>query len=252
MTSPQRSPVFSRALQTWVSREREPPEETPVHWRYLRSLTLPAHGSVKCLASPHRPGIMQRFARASGSPGTEKSMSTDFTDRPYPYPDRPPPPRSSNTALIVLAVVGGTMLLCGGCVVVCITAIATLGSNANGTFTYVATKVSASGTDNSGPEKVADRFIQEISLLQFDAAYNRTTTGFQRTHSKGRFQALFKSYPALMQQLSHSVLTRNFAANSATITYRVNGVDPTGEPVDVELRLTQEAGSWKIDEINID
>jgi hypothetical protein len=167
-------------------------------------------------------------------------------------------PKSSSTN-VLLIIFGVLLLMCVGggvLVIVCITAIATIGSNANGTFTLVATKVSSAGGSptfapvggNPAAEIVARQFLDDIGAGRLPQARERMTAA-GKIVSQGSMQAELDKNPTLKQHKSFSLMVDRTTGTSVTYTATVFGKD--GSIVRVTLEVINEDGRWLVDQFNI-
>ena len=176
-------------------------------------------------------------------------MSTDPVNQP-----------KSNTNTILLVVFGVLLLTCVGgslLLVVCITAIAVLGSNANGTFTTVASKVSsaapypataATRIGNPLAEGVARQFLDDIGAGRLAQARDRMTAAGKAV-TQGSMQVEIDKHPALKQPRSYTLTAEPEKDGSITMTATVNGRD--GSSAKVTLILRNEDGQWLVDQFII-
>jgi hypothetical protein len=172
--------------------------------------------------------------------------------RSYDEYDRPQSSGGSGkTLLIVFGIIGAVVLGCAGIVVVCIAAIITLGQNASGTFTFVATKVSSGGSIE-GPfrgaasaEAVGKEFFDDLAGGRIDSAYELTTARFRANLDRDAFRQKISGMPALTRRANNSSSRHMAGAAQGTYTYTVNS--PGGQTT-VELRVVSEGGQWHVDE----
>lgn len=161
---------------------------------------------------------------------------------------------ASNVLVILLAVFGLLLLGCVGLslvIVVCITAIATIGSNANGTFTTVATKVNspvpataAAPVGNPQAEQVARQFLDDIGAGRLALARERMTAAGKAV-TQGSQQVEIDKHPALKQPKSYSLIQEQVDGRSITMMATVNGRD--GTSARMTIMLVNEDGRWLVD-----
>lgn len=176
-------------------------------------------------------------------------MSTDPTNQ-----------SKSNTNTILLVIFGVLLLSCVGgslLIVVCITAIATIGSNANGTFTMVATKVSSadstpatavSALGNPAAEGVARQFLDDIAAGRLPQARERMTVAGKAV-TQGSMQVEIDKHPSLKQSSPYTLIIEKQDGASITMTTTKNGRD--GTSAKVTLILVNEGGQWLVDQFII-
>jgi hypothetical protein len=142
---------------------------------------------------------------------------------------------STKIVLIVVGVVGFVLLMmalaCGGLIYWGIsTAVPTLG----------AIQTSANG------------FVQDIRAGQFQAAYNRTTTGYQSRQSLQQFQKFVAIYPELTTHTSVTLngynITTTPAGGQSTVNF--TAVTPNNS-LAFTLILIEENGQWRVDSFTV-
>ena len=175
----------------------------------------------------------------------ENIMSSDFDDRPRPD-------NSNKTLLIVFGVVGGVLLLCcGGGVIffIFVSPYATLGSNANGTFTYVGTAISAGSTAVSAARPDAEKFLDALGAGRIEQAYEKLSASRRGLQPLEDFRAEIAKHPALGNQKSFSL--QETAATPASAFFKVKVTGRAAPDVSATLRLVQEQGEWRVDQFDI-
>jgi hypothetical protein len=161
---------------------------------------------------------------------------------------------SGKGLLIVLGVVACLGLVCAGVVVAGFVAVILMGRSASGTFTYVGTKVGATGSstpgrvddgiDRSTSDRVVTQFLDHLRFQRIDAAYNLTSQRFQQRVTRPAFDNLVLGIPAF-SKLDGTEIRSMKVTGEGRVTYAVT---PHGART-VELQLVNQDGAWDLDDI---
>jgi hypothetical protein len=146
--------------------------------------------------------------------------------------ERPRKSSSSKTIWIILGIVGGLFLLvCGGCVIAGFLIWGKIG----------------------GPVKAqlaAQEFVQELGSMGPEAAYKRTSKGFQSRQSPAQFRAFVDRNPGLKSaqmptfQVDPNTMSDTSSKFHATIPTASGTIFGT-------IKMVKEGDEWKVDEFTI-
>jgi hypothetical protein len=164
--------------------------------------------------------------------------------------DEPSPDRGSKGALWgLLGVVGGVTLVCAGLLTIGIVAIYWLGRSAQQTLQRAAAEQEALAkqTHLMVVQAVADQFFMLVKQGREDVAYQQfTSKGFRERQSLEQFRAFIKKYPQLRDP--DAPITSTPAREGATCTVPVTVKGRDGVQT-FTLRVIEEDGTWKVDDI---
>jgi hypothetical protein len=152
---------------------------------------------------------------------------------------------SNSVALWVIAAIVGVFALCGGfamVIVVCLTAISVLGTNANKTFSNVAMVITSA---NSSPKEVATKFLDDfVSTGGRDPSIVMSR---ERQGDMPRVALALQGIDVPTDTKSHWKLTLKSAEEEKQVfTATVTAKD--GSAFNAEITLIDENGQWKVDE----
>jgi len=94
------------------------------------------------------------------------------------------------------------------------------------------------------PLGTAEMFIDKLSTGKNDAAYNLTSSEFQKTVNKAQFAQFLKAYPILTDKESLSFGYKSVKNDGATLSGTITGNGKQTAPITVFL--VKESGEWKV------
>lgn len=154
--------------------------------------------------------------------------------------------KSDNTVLYVLLAVFGalglTCLLGFGCMAMGVVSFARLAASLpTGSGSVIDEEIAA--------ELAAERFLDDVSDGDVDAAYDKTSKGFQSRQTREQFRAFVAQQPRLANANERNTDTQTNAAGRLTLKATIK--DSMDKSFTGAIDMVQEGGTWKVDRFTI-
>jgi hypothetical protein len=146
-----------------------------------------------------------------------------------------------NTALIIVLVIGGVFLVvalvCGG-----------LGYYAFRSFSQVMQTAMAQANEMMAAMAEPELFFQDIAAGSLDAAYGRTSKGYQARTKLEDFKK-FVETSKLKNATSRIASNQNYTPQRTTAHYTVTAAD--GTSVSLTIQVVKEGEQWRVDSLTV-